>query len=105
MTSFACSICGLQAGSIELRDDELRRETFTGVLTQRASAGVRERLGDPAALHALDPELVPFYCPACGACYCGDHWVRWDVFDDDFPGWRDSIRGRCPRGHERLLED
>jgi hypothetical protein len=29
--------------------------------------------------------------------------VRWSVFDDD--GWHDSIRGRCPHGHERMLED
>jgi hypothetical protein len=102
---FECVVCGREAGTIELRGDELRRESFTGVLTQRASPEAREQLGDPAALYALDPELVPFYCPPCGASYCSDHWERRDVFDDDAPDWHDSIRGRCPRGHERMLED
>jgi hypothetical protein len=46
---------------------------------------------------------VPFFCPVCDKCYCGTHWKRWDVFDDD--GWHDSIRGACPEGHERMLED
>lgn len=60
--------------------------------------------GDAAALHAMDFEVTPFFCPACEACYCGDHWLRHDVFDPD-DGWHDSIRGTCPQGHERMLED
>ena len=103
MTTFACSVCGAAAGSIEVGATELRRESFTSVLTQRLDARAAAAAGDAAALFALDPELAPFYCPECRAVYCGDHWERWDVFDDD--GWHDSIRGRCPRGHERLLED
>jgi hypothetical protein len=59
---------------------------------------------DARAVFSVDPELAPFYCPTCDACYCGDHWHRRDVFDDD-AAWRDSIRGRCPEGHERMLED
>ena len=45
----------------------------------------------------------------CGALerlsYCGAHWARWDVFDQGDPAHHDSIRGRCPVGHERMLED
>jgi hypothetical protein len=108
-----CQVCGRLAGRVELEDRtgsvQLRRITFTGLLTQPVSAEAAARLGralaagDAAALHAMDPELVPFYCPACDATYCGDHVQRWDVFDED--GMHDSIRGRCPAGHERMLED
>jgi hypothetical protein len=75
------------------------------------TAGAFERLraalaaGDAREVFELDPECAPFYCQECGATYCGDHWDRWDVFDEDDRNWHDSIRGRCPRGHERMLED
>jgi hypothetical protein len=88
----------------------LRSESFTGVLTAPLSLEAAARLevalglGD-GAVFDLDPEYAPFYCPACKASYCGEHWDRFDVFDDDFPTWHDSIRGRCPHGHERMLED
>lgn len=61
--------------------------------------------GDARDIFELDAEYAPFYCPTCGASYCAGHWDRWDVFDDEIPDWHDSIRGRCPRGHERMLED
>lgn len=61
--------------------------------------------GDVARLFALEPEYAPFYCPPSNASYCADRWDRWDVFDDEMPDWHDSIRGRCPRGHERMLDD
>jgi predicted RNA-binding Zn-ribbon protein involved in translation (DUF1610 family) len=113
--AFACAACGGQAGALELRGSrtraELVRESFTGTLTEPLTSGAVEPLraalaaGDAGGLFALDPEYAPFYCPTCGASYCGDHWTRWDVFDDEMPDWHDSIRGRCPHGHERMLED
>jgi len=84
---------------------------MTGLLVQPLSAGLADRVraalatGDPGTLYALDHEFAPFYCPVCALSYCADHWDRCDVFDPDDPGWHDSIRGRCPRGHERMLED
>ena len=83
--------------------------SFTSELTARVKPNGLKRLrkiisvGDARALHRFDFEFAPFFCPRCKACYCGDHWMRWDVLDED--GWHDSIRGRCPAGHERLLED
>jgi hypothetical protein len=72
-----------------------------------ASAAVREAIehADVRRLFELNFELTPFYCPRCDASYCSDHWDWWDVWDDDLPSWRDSVRGRCPHGHERMLED
>lgn len=96
--------CGFSAGSITIAGGELRRVSFTGVLTQASSPTIEAALlaGDVGALHALDPELVPSWCPECGASYCGSHWIRWDEFDGDL---HEAIRGRCPVGHERMLED
>lgn len=58
--------------------------------------------GDARALHALDLEFVPFWCPRCDTAYCGQHWITWDLFDD---GFFDEKRGRCPAGHVRKLLD
>jgi hypothetical protein len=97
-----CAICGQEAGRLKIEGDELRRAAFTSTLTQKATDGVRAAIADAAALYALDPELAPFYCPECERSYCGAHWLREDIFDGDF---HDSIRGTCPEGHERMLED
>lgn len=54
----------------------------------------------------LNLEAAAFYCPICDACFCTAHWKTWDVFDnDDGLMWYDSIRGRCPHGHVRMLLD
>jgi hypothetical protein len=97
-----CASCGEEAGRLRIEGGELRRTAFTSTLTQKATDGVRAAIADAAALHALDPELAPFYCPECERSYCGAHWRREDVFED---GLHDSIRGTCPEGHERMLED
>ena len=109
-TEFACSLCEAVAGTVWLESDaRVARESFTSRLWLAVNGGeltalrAALRAGDAAALHAVDLELAPFWCPECAASYCGVHWVRWSVFDDD--GWHDSIRGRCPHGHERMLED
>jgi hypothetical protein len=108
--AWACEVCGGPAGSITLEEHgAVRREAFSSVLTATLSPGVltqlRAALTDAAAVYQLDPELAPWWCPACRRSYCGDHWQRWDVFDEQDPSWHDSIRGRCPEGRERMLED
>lgn len=112
---FTCLLCGREAGAIELsgspQDGEIRRASVTSVLTQPVTSDAYRKIraalrsATPRALFEVDPELVPCFCPTCDASYCGDHWTRWDVFDEDVPAWHDSIRGSCPRGHERMLED
>jgi hypothetical protein len=110
---FPCSRCDASAGAIQLYGPpeaaQLIRESFTSRLTARVKGesfeAVRSAIGhgDVPALFKIDLEYTPFYCPTCGASYCGAHWLRWPVFDSD--GWHDSIRGSCPEGHERMLED
>jgi hypothetical protein len=97
-----CRLCEQEAARLTCAGGEFRRETFTGTLTQPETASVRSAIADAAALYALDPELAPFYCAECRHTYCGDHWQREDVFEEDF---HDCIRGTCPEGHARMLED
>ena len=97
-----CAVCSKPAGTLVVEGNKLRRESSTSTLTQPATAGVRAAIGTASALYALDPELAPFYCPRCGANYCGEHWRTYDVFEG---GLHDSIRGACPSGHDRMLED
>lgn len=71
-----------------------------GTATERVAAALGA--GDAAALYAIDDEFAPFWCPRCEACYCRTHYVAVTLFDD---GFFDEIRGTCPAGHERRLED
>ena len=109
-----CKECGKEAAHLQLFGDastggQLKPDRFTSALTDPVSAPRFDSLrkliseGSARALYGVDLELASFYCPKCDACYCGAHWQRWSVYDDD--GWHDSIRGACPNGHERMLED
>ena len=113
--TFVCSICGAPAGDVRLQRTgdrlEVRRESWPGVaiypLAPERAEPMRSVLlaADVPALFHLNFELTPFYCPTCEASYCSDHWDWWDVWDEEWTSWRDSVRGRCPHGHERMLED
>ena len=113
--SFICSVCPKEAGRLMLLGNafapQLSRHSFTSAMVVGVAADqfedVRRAIDmrDAKALYALDLEYAPFFCPRCNAVYCGAHWVKWDVFDDDNPRYHDSVRGRCPSGHERMLED
>jgi hypothetical protein len=112
---FRCAACDKEAGHVRLfggpASAEVRRTSFTSSLTSTVSGESFSELRsaierrDPRALYRLDLEYAPFFCPQCEAVYCGGHWEKRDVFDDDDPSWHDSVRGRCPKGHERMLED
>jgi hypothetical protein len=109
---FPCAACGASAAVVHLSVDRdnarVTRSCFTSTLEMPLSRGgvdlVREALatGNPEPLYRCDRELASFYCPDCAKAYCGAHWARRDIFEDD---WHDSIRGTCPAGHERMLED
>lgn len=111
--TFHCDACGEEAGAIQLygstSDAELIRKSFVSTLSMRVSPDsfltIEEavRAGDIRALYAYDFEVASFFCPKCDKNYCAKHWTRWDVFEAD--GWHDCIRGICPAGHDRMLED
>ena len=83
---------------------------FGGTAWKRFEApayqGVREILSghapDPAALRRVDWELAPFYCPDCAQNYCRADWRSYVLFDE---GSCDCTMGRCPRGHEHMVDD
>ena len=83
---------------------------FGGTAWKRAEApayqAVREILSseapDPAALRRIDWELAPFYCPDCAQNYCRADWRTYVLFDE---GFCDCTMGRCPRGHEHMIDD
>ena len=115
-SSFICASCGKEAARVTLYQDDdglkLDRDSFTSPLTLPLDGGDAEWIGtallaaDARTIYAHHLELACFYCPECDACYCGDHWARWNVFDDeDGFDWHDSVRGRCPQGHQRMLKD
>lgn len=95
-----CVVCGEPAGVVEADGDQLRRDTFTGLLVQPLTEAAVKAINAPdpaAALYALDPELTPFYCPQCERSYCSAHWATQQISD--------GIRGTCPNGHQRMLDD
>jgi len=113
--TFACAVHQAEAGRVALHEHAGQRvaavESFVCrqlvSLGGQAAAELRGHLdaADVAALHRMDVELAPFYCPECRAVYCGQCWRTWHVFDDEMPGWLDETRGTCPNGHERMLVD
>jgi len=101
-------------GEIKITEDKsgfwLERTSFVSALKRRINPNQVKRMKKIIAksawkrLYNFDPELNPWYCPKCRRMYSGEEWRTIDIFEDD-GWWHDSIRGTCPRGHERQLED
>jgi hypothetical protein len=82
------------------------RLEFVNVTTGGASTGLVALLSDdvvdPLVLRGLDWELAGFCCDSCELNYCAKCWSTWVEFDE---GFFDCMRGRCPQGHEQMLDD
>ena len=109
---FLCIECNKVAGIVQLNsDNEVFRKSFTGELKFRIDEdkmiSLKENIlkSNSGELYNIDKELASFYCPNCDACYCGDHWNHWEVYEDESPGWYDCVIGKCPKGHEKMIED
>ncbi len=126
--SFRCAACGemaavvkaVPAGGTADMGPPLGRQVqgrdgvvvdyFGGTAWKRADApayqAVCEILSgeapDPAALRRIDWELAPFYCPDCAQNYCRADWCTSVLFDE---GSCDCTMGRCPCGHEHMIDD
>jgi peptidoglycan hydrolase-like protein with peptidoglycan-binding domain len=111
-TQWTCELCGAPAGSVSIdHEGHAYRTGFTGSmnlpLREQDAESLRRALtfADPAAVFAIDYELMPWWCPQCETSYCGEHWDHWAIYDPDQPSWLESIHGICPKGHRRKLED
>ena len=126
--SFRCAACGEMAAVVDAvpagrtadmgpplgrqlqSRDGVVVDYFGGTAWKRAEApayqAVREILSgeapDPAALRRIDWELASFYCPDCAQNYCRADWRTYVLFDE---GSCDCTMGRCPRGHEHMIDD
>ena len=128
--TFACDECGAEAGRVTVYaagevipvgpDAGVQREIDNAMIQNarlvaetddigvtfldfgNAAALAALGAGDAEALYAAEREFAPFWCPRCRASYCSQHWVVWDVYDD---GFFEEKRGRCLKGHERMLID
>jgi len=50
-----------------------------------------------------DCEGLDYYCPECDKIYCIDHYEITPYFDS--PVFYDYSMGKCPFGHERIVDD
>jgi hypothetical protein len=113
---FMCARHGTEAGVVRLHGSEAAGwmavvDSFVSSTRQTIGAPEAEALrdaltrADVRAIYRLDLEWAPFYCAECGVSYCGQCWRTMPVFDPDFPGWLEELRGTCPEDHERMLSD
>lgn len=124
---FPCASCGGVAATLAIINDDREvdggpmpgggrlswkpgapsyRLDFININTGHASAGLTRIAGteviDPLDVRRLDWELAAFCCPSCVLNYCPKCWKTWVEFDE---GFYDCTRGRCPQGHEQILDD
>jgi hypothetical protein len=93
------------AEAVRLSIDGPVKTTHTflaGIQVDLAAVEAALRSLDPVALYAIDREYAPFWCRSCGKSYCSACWVVWVDYDESF---YDCTRGRCPEGHERIMDD
>lgn len=126
--SFRCATCGEAAAVIRLADagtavnmgppfGEQRHlrdgvvidywlggtcwRTVDAATLARINAVLATVRPDPAALHAIDWELVPFWCRTCQRCYCRSDWRTTVVSDGPFYDWTEGV---CPAGHRQMID-
>ncbi len=56
-------------------------------------------------LYDIDFLYAPFYCAECHESYCWTCWNPRIVMDEEYIGWYDCTDGKCPKGHERMIND
>ena len=78
------------------------RDSFTARSRRRTPARSRRDRRRRGAACAR-PRARAVLLPGLRRTYCGAHWGTEDVFEDDY--FHDRIRGTCPEGHARMLED
>ena len=111
---FTCARHGTEAGVVRLLGGYARGwmaavDSFAGLQRVRIHEPTAEALREAVEtaylreIHALNAEWAPFFCPECGASYCGECWRWWEVVDPDRPSLVLEVRGVCPAGHERML--
>jgi len=60
-----------------------------------------DQMPDPAVLRQIGWELAPFYCPDCAQNYCRADWRTCIACGE---GFNDRTMGRCPHGHQHMID-
>ncbi len=113
-----CSICGRTAITVKIAvpryESELRLvyegiTHATGYPLQHADVvfdllekGELKELHDYFIQELGHYEGLDGYCPDCDAVYCAIHYDVQEIWDE---GFYDYSIGRCPLGHERMIDD
>lgn len=95
----------LSAGDVRLSIDgpvKLTHSLLPAAGVDVAAIDAALRAGDVDALYSIDRNFAPFLCRQCAKSYCKSCWTAWVDFDD---GFYDCTRGRCPKGHVRVMDD
>ncbi len=126
--SFRCAACGEMAGVVRTvaagrpvdmgpplgtqsqASDGVVVDYFGGTAWRHADAQTFQAVQailtgeqpDPVALHKIDWELAPFYCPDCDLNYCRPDWNAHILLDE---GFYDCTVGICPNGHRHTIDD
>ena len=84
---------------------KLSHSLLPGAGVDVAAIDAALRAGDADVLYSISAEYAPFLCRQCGKSYCKDCWEVSVTYADDYPGWYEDTRGRCPKGHVRVMDD
>ena len=120
--SLSCEKCGGTAATIRLIEGPWGKHSLavTGFIGEMTIAAIGDRpvdlgmfqqivrlsQGDLKQLHQLDRDIFGFICRICGSAYCTNCWQNIHAkFDLEWPVWFEEYRGRCPLGHEQMLQD
>lgn len=84
---------------------KLTHTLFPDAGTDVGAVDAALRAGDANRLYSINSEYAPFICRQCAKSYCKSCWEVWVTHADDYPGWYEDTRGRCPSGHVRVMDD
>ncbi len=104
-----CSSCNLPVVKLEKQEEGVvvsspLRRFFIGVAgVKKVFEGLREgNLAQFDKLLMKEFDGLDFYCRECDKVYCEQHYSLRPVWDD---GFYDYTVGKCPEGHERIVDD
>lgn len=113
-----CAVCGKTAGEFEVGQPRWEKQEmllYKGITSSHAFdlalAPELFQYLSKSDLRSLHRQLKKFkstedgldvYCPDCDKAYCRTHYQVREEWDQ---GFYDCSYGRCPKGHERMIDD
>ena len=73
-----------------------RAEELSAVFNLISAGHLKDAVG-------MEADFVAFHCHQCDQSYCDTCWSIGPLEFDE--GFYDCTRGRCPTGHEQIVDD